>query len=181
MKFSTQTRKYTYWAFSFIALFTILTTSYHTMGGFEEIQTGTFQNEKYSIAGKSISGKFTSKDEYYLFEEVKKLIASGELIGTLTVVNYNDDSTGQRLSRRFVGVLLSDEVALIPSGFKVLEIESDYSFRAALTMHPLVMPNTEKVEAILKIKADSLGISLRNYTMERLFADNSVIVEVFGK
>lgn len=181
MTISTKTKKYFYWLSSFIALFVILLTIYFNLGGFKEIQTAVSKNNKYSLAGKEINGKLTSKEEHFLFEEIKELIIDGSLKGTLAIVNYNDDTLGEYESRRFVGVLLDDEISMIPSGLKVLEIEGETTFQAALTMHPLVMPNTEKVEAKLKFLADEQGLVLQNYTLEKLYEDNSVIVEMFAR
>ncbi|WP_456458094.1 hypothetical protein [Reichenbachiella sp.] len=181
MRLSTLHKKYVYWFVSFIALFVILLSIYFNLGGFEEIQTAVSRNNKYSLAGKEVYGKLTSKEEHFLFEEMKGYIADGSLTGTLSIVNYQDDTLGEYESRRFVGVLLENEMSMIPSGLQVLEIEGQTTFQAALTMHPLVMPNSEKVESQLKLLADERGLSLRNYTLEKLYNDNSVIVEMFAK
>ncbi len=181
MPISTRTKKYTYWFASFMALFIILLAAYYHLGGFLEIQTAISKNNKYSLAGKEARGKPTSKGDRALFGEMKGLIASGALKGTLSIVNYRDGPFGGDGGRRFVGILLEDDISMIPSGFSVLEIESETTFRAALIMHPLVMPNTEKVEAKLKLLADSRGVRLRGYTLEKLYGDNSVIVEMFAR
>lgn len=181
MPLSTLTKKYIYWFASFTALFVILLTVYYNLGGFEEVQTAVSKNNKYSLAGKEIHGKLTSKEEHFLFEEMKSYIADGSLAGTLSIVNYKDDTLGDYESRRFVGILLGEEMSMIPSGLSVLEIEGETTFQAALTMHPLVMPNTEKVESKLQLLADERGLQLRDYTLEKLYDDNSVIVEMFAK
>jgi len=181
MSLNTQTKKYIYWFASFSAIFVILISAYYYLGGFDEIQTAISKNNKYSLAGKEVHGRLTSKEEHFLFEEMKGYIADGTLKGTLSVINYKDDTLGEYESRRFVGVLLEDDVAMIPTGLKVIEIEGETTFQAALTMHPLVMPNTKKVEGQLQLLADDRGLKLRDYTLEKLYADNSVIVEMFGE
>lgn len=181
MPLSTLTKKYIYWSISFVALFVILMTIYFYLGGFNEIQTAVSKNNRYSLAGKEIHGRLTSKEEHFLFEEMKGYLTDSTLMGTLTIVNYRDDTLGQYESRRFVGILLEDEISMIPSGLTVLEIEGETTFQAALTMHPLVMPNTEKVESMLKILADERDLELEDYTLEKLYQDNSVIVEMFAK
>lgn len=181
MRISTLHKKYIYWFASFAALFIILLSFYFNLGGFEEVQTAVSRNNKYSLAGKEVQGKLTSKEEHFLFEEMKGYIADGSLSGTLSIVNYKDDTLGEYESRRFVGILLENDMSMIPAGLRVLEIEGQTTFQAALTMHPLVMPNTEKVENKLKELAEERGLSLRNYTLEKLYNDNSVIVEMFAK
>lgn len=181
MPLSTITKKYFYWFASFTALFVILLSVYYSLGGFEEIQTAVSKNNVYSLAGKEIHGRLTSKEEHFLFEEMKGYLANGDLSGTLSIVNYKDDTLGDYESRRFVGILLEDEVSMIPTGLQVLEIEGQTTFQAALTMHPLVMPNTEKVENKLQLLAEERGLALRDYTLEKLYSDNSVIVEMFAK
>ncbi len=181
MPISTRTKKYTYWLASFMALFVILLAAYYHLGGFQKIQTAISKNNKYSLAGKEVHGKPTSKEERSLFGEMKGLIANGALKGTLSIVNYKDGPLGGDGGRRFVGILLEDDISMVPSGFSVLEIESETTFQAALIMHPLVMPNTQKVEAMLKLLADKRGVQLRDYTLEKLYGDNSVIVEMFAR
>lgn len=181
MPLSTQTKKYSYWFASFVALFVILLSIYHALGGFHEIQTAVSRNNNYSLAGKEVHGKLTSKEEHFLFEEMKGYITDSVLVGTLAIVNYKDDTLGEYESRRFVGILLENEMSMIPKDLQILEIEGQTTFQAALTMHPLVMPNTEKVEATLNLLAQEKGLALRNYTLEKLYADNSVIVEMFAE
>ncbi|MEO9965068.1 MAG: hypothetical protein ABJF11_04720 [Reichenbachiella sp.] len=181
MPSSTQTKKYFYWFASFTALFVILLTIYFSLGGLEEIETAVSKNNSYSLAGKEVFGKLSSKEEHFLFEEMKNLIADGSLNGTLAIVNYNNDTLDNYEVHRFVGILLDDEVSMIPAGLEILEIEGETTFQAALTMHPLVMPNTRKVESKLKVLADERGLALKNYTLEKLYQDNSVIVEMFAK
>lgn len=181
MPLSTQKKKYFYWLASFTALFVILLSIYFNLGGFEEIQTAVSKNNSYSLAGKEIRGRLTSKEEHFLFEEMKGYITHGKLKGTLAIVNYKDDTLGDYESRRFVGVLLADEISMIPSGLTVLELVGETTFQAALTMHPLVMPNTKKVEAQLQELADDRQLRLEGYTLEKLYEDNSVIVEMFAK
>lgn len=181
MQLSTLHKKYIYWFASFISLFGILLTVYYNLGGLEEIQTTASRNNKYSLAGKEVQGKLTSKEEHFLFQEMKDYLSNDELTGTLAIINYKDDTLGEYESRRFVGILLDEEMSMIPTGLKVVEIESDITFQAALTMHPLVMPNSEKVESLLQVLADERGVDLKNFTLEKLYEDNSVIVEMFAK
>lgn len=181
MPLPTQTKKYIYWFASFLALFVILLTVYYNLGGFEEVQTAVSRNNTYSLAGKEVHGSLTSKEEHFLFEEMKGYLSSGKLTGTLAIINYQDDTLDEHESRRFVGILLEDDVSMIPKGLEVLEIEGQTTFQAALTMHPLVMPNTRKVEDMLRLLAEKRGLILRNYTLEKLYTDNSVIVEMFAK
>lgn len=181
MPLSTQTKKHIYWLISFVALFVILISIYYYLGGFREIQTAVSRNTTYSLVGKEVYGRLTSKEEHFLFQEMKGYLVDSVLYGTLAIVNYKDDTLGKYESRRFVGVLLEEEFAMIPPGLTVLEIEGETTFQAALTMHPLVMPNTEKVEFKLKTLADERGLELENFTLEKLYQDNSIIVEMFAR
>ncbi|UXX80074.1 hypothetical protein N7E81_03005 [Reichenbachiella carrageenanivorans] len=181
MPLSTKNKKYIYWFASFTALFVILLSVFYNLGGFKEIRTVAAKNISYSIAGKQVHGKLTSKEEHFLFEELKGYLSDGSLKGTLSIVNYKDDTLGEYESRRFVGILLTDEMSMIPAGLTVLELEGQTTFQAALTMHPIVMPNTEKVEAKLQSLAKEKGKTLRPFTLEKLYQDNSVIVEVFAQ
>ena len=76
---------------------------------------------------------------------------------------------------------MGDEISEIPAGLTVREFKSATTFKVGLGMHPLVMPNTEKIETVLLEYATKNGFELEDYTMEILFQDNSVIVEMFAK
>ena len=157
----------------------ILISIYALLGGFEEMKTGVSTNNVYSIAGKRVSGERMHKLEGNLFKEVKELIENGGLKGDLCLIDYQNDSLLENEIDRFIGVKLSDEIAAIPTGYKVIEIKSRKSYIAALKMHPLVMPNSRKVQDKLKKMARVEGDKLLDYTLEIYYPDNSVWVEMF--
>lgn len=181
MTLNTSQKKYLYWSFSFISMLGISMSIYYAMDGFEEISMVESNNNHYSIAGKTIKGIGVYREEKLLWEEVKKMIESEKLVGDLCIINYEQDSLKSNEVYRVIGVLLNEEVSIIPSGYFVTEIKAENSFLAALTMHPLVRPNSEKIGALLTSFADSLGFTVRNYSLERHYPDNSVLVELFAE
>lgn len=181
MKISFAARKYIYWSISFISLVVILMSAYYQLGGFEEPKFGLQNDAYYSIAGKWLKGDVTRKEEGVVFEEMRNLIVTEKIKGVLCLVDYKNDTLAENEICRFVGVRLNDEVSSIPSGLEILEIEGSNAYQAALTMHPLVMPNSKKIEDFLQSKAEQEGQELDVYTMELYFDDNSVIIQMFSK
>ncbi|MGL1886509.1 MAG: hypothetical protein OCD76_08340 [Reichenbachiella sp.] len=180
MALKTRYKKYLYWTLSLAFVAGILTSIYSLLGGFDEIQIGTSNNNIYSIAGKRIQGESVRRKEEELFREVKELIDSEQLIGDLCLIDYKDDTLIEGEINRFIGVRLSSEVSSIPAGFEVVEISTRQSYIAALTMHPLVMPNSQKIQDKLMVAARQDTLTLRPYSLEVFFPDNSLIVEMFA-
>ena len=181
MQINIDQKKYLYWLLSFISLLVISMSIYFFLGGFHKIKVVQSKNNHYSIAGKTIQGIGVHREEKVLWEEVKKMIVDKKLHGDLCIINYRPDTLEDKEIYRFIGVLLNEDVAIIPAGYSVTEIKAETTFLAALTMHPLVRPSSEKMDNLLTDFADSLGYTVRNYTLERHYIDNSMLVEMFAE
>lgn len=181
MSIGLKSKAFIYWGISFISVFVVLLSVYYFLGGFQDISKSRSVGAEYSIAGKWLSGERSRKEEAILFNEVRDLVASKTITGTLCMVDYRHDSLDEKQIRRFIGVLLTNQVSAIPPGFKVLELEATTTYQASLTMHPLVMPNAEKVVEDLQKMATENNDLLDDFTVELYFEDNSVIVEKFVK
>lgn len=180
MPLKTQHRTYLYLLLSVFSLSVIAGCIYYALGGFKEVILFETKNNIYSIAGKEFRGSISSDTIGLYFNEMKTIIEKGDLNGDLCLINYQDENLANKEVRHFIGILLGDEITEIPSGLKVREIEEENSFKAALIMHPLVRPNSEKVQGMLHEYAQELGYELKSYTLEMFYPDNSVIVEMFG-
>lgn len=178
MKFIT--KKYLYWGVSVIFLLGIGLSIYSLLGGFDEVQIASSPNNSYSIAGKLVAGERMHSVEGKTFREVREMLQEGKLKGDLCLIDYRDDTLAEGAIKRFIGVVLNNEVSGIPSGFQVIEIHAPKSYKAALSMHPLVMPNSEKIEKALRKYALAQGDSLQNLSLEIYYPDNSVLVEMFA-
>ncbi|PIB33965.1 hypothetical protein BFP72_00205 [Reichenbachiella sp. 5M10] len=174
-----KTRKYIYWGISLLSLSVILMSIYYFLGGFQPFELASSSNNSYSIAGKYIQGKRMHVEEGRLFNDVRGLLQTKKLNGDLCMVDYRPDTLEDGEILRFIGVLLGDDISAIPSGYQVIELRSAKSYKAALTMHPLVMPNAHHVEEALRSKAATQGDSLQNLSLEVYYPDNSVLIEMF--
>lgn len=181
MGLSTKSSTNIYWGLSFISVFIILLTVYFYLGGFDEPNISRSIGSDYSIAGKWLKGEHDRVNEARAFNEMKDLIRMGNIEGTLSLVNYRNDTLDEDEISRFVGIMLRNEVTAIPSGLEVIRLKSSSTYQAALTMHPLVMPNTGKIETQLEELAAQNSETLDDFTVELYFIDNSVMVEMFAK
>lgn len=176
-----QVKKYFYWLVSLVAIFTILFTVYVKLGGLIPVKVVASEGVEYTLVGREVSGRGIEQLERKVFIELKEYLSSGELKGILCLIDYNDnDSLEFGIERRFIGVLLENDVSIVPGKFEFVEFQSNKVLMSALSMHPLVMPNAEIVETQIKSYADSIGMNLRNFTLEKLFDDNSVVVEMYS-
>ncbi len=176
-----KTSKYLYWFVSFTSIVIIFMTIYYYMGGFDPIKVSHTGKANYAIAGKWLKGHVTNTQEGLLFNEIKETVLNKKVDGELCIVNYQNDTLEDREIARFIGVLLKNEIAAIPSDLEIVEITSEDSFMAALTMHPLVMPNSEKTEQMILDSAAAHSIPLKKMTLEVLYPDNSVIIQMFSE
>lgn len=177
----TVNKKYLYWAISLVFIGGILISIYAILGGFDKIQLAQSNNNVYSIAGKYVQGHRMHIEEGKIFKEVRDLIQSEKIKGELCMIDYESDTLESDEINRFIGVLLDDEITAIPSKFQVIALTSARSYKAALTMHPLVMPNTDKVKQALVDYAALQQDSLQDLSLEVYYTDNSVLVERFAK
>lgn len=170
-----------YWLIALLSVGTIATCVYYLLGGFQEIKVVESYNNTYSVAGKHFTGSMKSDTLRTYFEEVREQLTEKKLRGELCIVNYRDPNLKNTEVHQFIGIRLDDEIAEIPSGFDVIELESTQTFKVALVMHPLVRPNPEKIEGLVHDYAQERGIELQELSMEILFQDNSVLVEMFAQ
>jgi hypothetical protein len=176
------TKKYLYWTASFVFIVGIAISIYSLLGGFDKIEIAQSTNNIYSIVGKWVEGERMHQVERKTFNEMRDLVIEGKFKGELCMIDYPSDTLGENEIKRFIGVLLeNDEVTAIPSGYQVLEIETRRSYKTALTMHPLVMPNSEKIDQALRNYArENFSDSLQRVSMEIYYPDNSVLIEKFA-
>lgn len=180
MKLSTNLKKYLYWFVSIASTFVIALSVYYYLGGFNDLEVVKSNNNIYNVAGREFRGRITSDSLNTIFNEVRDLVLENKINGELCVINYRENLEKNEV-HQFIGILLGDEISEIPSGLKVREIKAETSFKVGLGMHPLVMPNTGKVEEVIHEFAQQNGFSLESYTMEIIFSDNSILVEMFAR
>ena len=180
MQLKTQYKTYLYILISAIFLAIIAICIYYLLGGFKEIIIAKTIKNSYSIAGKEFIGSYKNDTLGLYFNQMKTIIDQGKLNGDLCLINYQDSTLKNNDVHQFIGILLVDDISEIPTGLHVREMNAETSFIAALIMHPLVRPNSEKVQAMLVEFAKKEGYKLDAYTLERFYADNSVIVEMIA-
>lgn len=180
MKLNTNHKTLLYILLSIFCVSIIAVCCYYLLGGFKEVILFELKNNVHSIAGKEFKGKINNDTIGIYFNEMKLIIENGNLKGDLCLVNYQDKELTEKEVHQFIGILLEDDITEIPSGFKVIEIESEISFNVALIMHPLIQPNSEKVQAMIYDFAQKKEYELENYSLEIFYPDNSVIIEMFG-
>lgn len=181
MELTTKIKKYLYWTVSIVSCFVIVVSIYYSLGGFDEISVVKSGNNIYNIAGKDYQGRIKNDSLNMIFLEMRDLVLNKRINGELCVINYRDADLTNGEAHQFIGILLGDEISEIPSGISVRAFKAETTFKVGLGMHPLVMPSAEKVEKKIALYAQKNGFELQNYSMEILYPDNSIMVEMFAK
>ena len=174
-------KKYLYWLLSIASVFAISMSVYYSLGGFNDISVVTSGNNIYNVAGKEYKGRITNDSLNTIFSEMKEMVIQKTIHGELCVINYRDGTLEEKEVHQFIGVLLGDEISEIPGGIEVRKFESVLTYMVGLGMHPLVMPNSQKIEKLIREQASKDGNVLYDYSMEILFPDNSVMVQMLKK
>jgi hypothetical protein len=170
-------RFYLYLSIGILSLFIAGTSIYYLLGGFEEVRVYELSGANKVIVGRSFTGRQNSPVIEKYFTESKALILDSAIIGTLTVVQYKNDTLTGNEAQLFIGITLENEMAEIPSNYSVIELKSPKRFAVFLGMHPLVFPSPDKIETMLKSKAQEMGYDLEDYFVELHYIDNSMSVE----
>ena len=180
MRLSIKRKKYIYWLVSFVSLMIILLSIYYLLGGFDSVRIERIESGRYSVVGKWVKGSAVRKEESELFSELKQLRQSGTVEGELCLIDFQNDTLTNHEVVHFMGILLMSDVFKMPQGYEVFEIDAKSTYMAALSMHPLVMPNTGKAQALLEETAAKDSVILDPMTLEIYYEDNSVMVQMFG-
>lgn len=152
---------------------------YDRLGGFEKVEVFELKGENVVIIGQEFYGKQTSPDIESFFEDARKLISNNLVKGELCIVDYQSDTIPDNFLHMYIGVLLSQEMAEVPNGFEVREIESDKRFAVFLSMHPIVRPSPSRIRNLFNEAASKKGVTLEPFTLEKHYPDNTMSIEAW--
>jgi len=167
--------------FSTLILTFCLHYLYSYLGGYDKVAVFHLGADHRLVVGRAFSGRQTSMIIEKYYTESRAMVLDSILKGTLTVVSFEDPKLAEGEVSLFIGVTLTDECAKVPMEYELREFDCDQKLVTYLSMHPLVMPNSEDIEQKLKQKADSLKIELSNFIFEIHYPDNSKIIEAWSK
>ncbi len=162
-----------------VSLLVITTSAYYLLGGFEEVVVYELEGNSRIVVGKHFVGKQTDRTVNDYFTESRDLILDSAIIGTLTIVVYQNDSLKGREVDYFIGVSIEGDMAEVPAGYGVLEFESSKRLAVFLSMSPFVRPSPRKVNKLFQDKAAELGLELAPYVFELHYYDDSMSIEAW--
>ncbi|MFY0607862.1 MAG: hypothetical protein JXR10_14180 [Cyclobacteriaceae bacterium] len=174
-------KRYVYGALIVIFFGIIITSVYQLLGGFDEIKVYKLEPITRTIAGKEFYTHYADEAPLDFGATCRQLLDSGEISGQLVVVNYLSDSIPRDQIHQFIGVELSQETSEIPQDFEVQEFESGDRYAVFLSMHVLVQPRPQKIEAMLWQQAREDNVELQDRFFEIRYPDNSLSVEGWVK
>jgi hypothetical protein len=172
-----RTKLFLYSLIIVVSLSIIAGSSYYLMGGMDEVIVYELPGEQKIIVGQEFTGRYTDKTIADQFYSARRLVLDSAIRGTLVQVVYENDTLADNEVSYFTGVEIIGTMAEVPLGYTVRKIQAESKFAVFLSMHPLVRPSPEKIEAMLASKADSLGMSLAPFIVEKHYPDNSMSVE----
>ena len=164
-----------------ICLITIAVASYYYLGGFKEVQVFEFEGSDRTVIGKHYIGKYQPSEVRGFLTEAKDMVDRGRLKGSLTLVEYQNDTIGSDSTHLFIGASF-DEIRNafeIPSGFTYIEYSTPKIYRVFITQHPLVRPLPSEVRSLMEVKAIESGQVLSPYTFDVYYEDGSWFTEAW--
>ncbi|MFT7030254.1 MAG: hypothetical protein ACJA2C_001650 [Marinoscillum sp.] len=174
-------KKYFYLLIILVFLGIIVSSVFYLLGGFKEVMAIPLEGTTRTLAGKRFVTHYTDEKPREFGKECRELLADSTLDGRLVVVNYHSDTLERDQIHQFIGIALSEEMSEIPQGFEILELESSARYAVFLTMHVIVQPRPNKIEALLFAKAQEDGMELDDFFLELWYPDNSLVVEGWVK
>ena len=172
--------KYFYYSIIVVSIGIILFSIYYQLGGLKEFRVLPGQDVNYSIAGVEFKGNHNDRKIEEIYNKAKNLVADGRIKGTLSLIDYQsgmDDAEVQF----FIGIILEERVSELPPEFEVRVIKANSVLRLVIDVHPLVRPTKPEIEAIIYAHAQSNGLVIEDYFLEKHLTDDRVIVEGFVK
>lgn len=148
---------------------------YYFVGGFKGIVVEEDGAVSYRIAGNYFYGKYDDRQVEINFVKARDLILNKTVEGELCVIAYKSDTLREEYIAQFIGVKIPNGIAL-PEGFEERLFTSDKCAKVTLDMHPIAMPNPEKVQDKLIEYAQSKGWTQPELFLEIYKPDNSMEV-----
>lgn len=174
-------KQYVYLALILAFLIIIVGSIYYILGGFKEVKAISLEGTTRTIAGKQFVTHYTDEKPRDFGRECRELLADSTMQGRLVVINYHSDTLERDQIHQFIGIALSEEMSEIPQGFEIIELETSARYAVFLSMHVIVQPRPNKIEALLFAKAQEDGNELEDFFLEVWYPDNSLVVEGWVK
>ncbi|MDH5609288.1 MAG: hypothetical protein OEY56_07390 [Cyclobacteriaceae bacterium] len=152
---------------------------YGILGGYEKVTVYEIEGTSRVVIGKSFIGRQTDPTIERYFSECREMISSHSVNGTLSLISYLNDTLDANEVDFFIGIAIEGEMAEVPQGFRVKEMESGKRLAVYLAMHPMVRPSPADVRHKLFEKGRELGLSTSNFIYELHYPDNSMVVEAW--
>ncbi len=171
--------RYKYYALSALSLAIICFCIYYLLGGTREYVVRQSEAISYDVVGTPFKGRYVADSAQLIFEDMKSKVVSGEWKGDLVELTYppeGDDEINQ-----FFGVLLTGRVTQVDGSYQLKKIRANSCLVVELSMHWLVRPGREKVQAMIFDYAQERGLELEDFFLQRYLPDNSVTIEAFIK
>lgn len=171
--------RFKYYALSLISLAVISFSIYYLLGGTREINVRLGGAVSYDIVGTDFKGRYVADSAQMVFEDIRAKIVNKEWQGELVELTYPPEE-GDEINQ-FFGVLLKGSVTQIDGDYKLRRLRASGSLMVPLSMHWLVRPGREKVQAMIFNYAQENGLQTEDFFIQRYFPDNSVMIEVLIK
>ena len=154
----------------------IFLIAYYLLGGFSPVTLELVQVNNYKLAGRYFEGSYRSDTIRIYFNEMKTLLQQGQLDG-YPVIIYDQEPDGVRgLSKSFVGIELSDSLAL-PVNLEKREMRATQVIRVSKNAHISVMPGPNSINKRITRYCQEHNISPVGPSIEIYHPDNRLVIE----
>jgi len=156
--------------------------AYYFLGGFNEVKYSIQTAHSYEIIGKEYSGRNNSIKLESIYSLTRELLDSRFPGGVLVIVNdesrYDDESNKVWY---FIGIISNERKGQLPEGYLIRKFTSKNIIRANIESHNMVMPKPEKVRRKAMKVADSEGMRLSKFTIEKYLGEGLIEIDFLVK
>lgn len=168
-----------YYAISIVSLLVIFTSVYYLLGGGDQLAVMEGGPVNYDIVGSNYKGRYVADSAGLMFQEIRSKVADKVWEGDLVEITYPVEEADH--VNLVFGVLLTGRVTQIEGNYRISKIRAPRILQISLTMHWLVRPNREEIQATFYAYAQENGLEIEGYFLQRYYPDNSILVEAFVK
>ena len=172
------TKKF-YYLIILVSFLVIVFSLYYQLGGFRQLNVEVYEQVDYAIAGREFRGSYKDPAIEEIYQFAKEQVATGKIAGTLCVIDYPGEDLGENEVNYFIGVLLLDKITELPTNYTVRRIQSPGALGVSLDTHPIVRPTKDDVEARINETALAYNLRIRDYFLEKHYADDRLVIEAF--
>ena len=162
--------------FWLILLVAALAGAYAYLGGFNPLQAERVGVSSYHLVGRTFDGSYRSDTIRQYFDEMRTLLQRQQLSEQPVVIIYDQEPQGsQGQIKNFIGIFTRNVTIDPDLRLQSRTISADSALRISKNCHPSLMPNPDKIAALIDKELGSASALTPN--IELYYPNDRLIIE----